>query len=359
MHPAVLEQLIRGIFRHEGLLGEEFTVCWHAGEPLVTGIPYYAESLQRIQSIQQEYPHIRTKIQQSFQTNGILVDEAWCEFFKKSQARIGVSIDGPEALHDSRRRTRSGKGTHAKVVQAVHLLKKHLIDVHVISVISRSTLEDPDGFYEFFRDLGVALVGLNVEEIEDFNSQSSLLDGDVYASFTRFINRLFQRSMDDGHVRFREFEALRAAICGSAKQQRPSQRGQLITPFSIVSCDHLGNVSTFSPELLGAASSEYGNFIFGNVRENSFAEILEAPNLRRAQADIDVGIRRCEASCDYFSLCRGGSPSNKYFELGRFDGTQTKYCRHAKMAMIDAALDVLESRWLVPPAQGIAETPAS
>ena len=346
MDHSVLESLFRRVFQHRGLVRSGFTVCWHAGEPLVAGIEYYSEALRRLELVRTELQLDAVRVQQSFQTNATLVNDAWCGFFKSCGARIGVSLDGPAALHDSRRVTRLGKGTHAKVMHGVELLRNHDIDIHIIAVVTRATLEDPDGFYEFFRNLGVARVGLNMEEIENHNRRSSLEGGDVTPAFRAFIRHLFKRSREDGGVHFREFDSLRSMILrpgGSA----PATRGtQMTRPLSIISCDHRGNVSTFSPELLGASSAEYGGFIFGNVMEQSIGEMMQSETFRRVNREIQNGVSNCAATCEYFDLCGGGAPSNKFFELGHFEGTETLYCRHARMTMVDAALDLLEDELL-------------
>lgn len=341
----VLRSVFRRVFSHPGLVDpvRGFTVCWHAGEPLVAGIPYYRQAVELAREQQVELGFASVPLVHSFQTNATLVDEAWCEFFHSIDARVGVSIDGPAALHDRYRVDRLGRGTHERVMRGIRHLHDAAIRMHVIAVVTEASLDDPDVFYDFFRSLDVAVVGLNVEEIENAHGRSSLPAEGVSPRFRRFIARLFERSAGERSVRFRELEALRAMILGGPPPPERLRNSQVSRPLAIISCDYRGNVSTFSPELLGARSGEFNDFVFGNVMVHSLAELLDQQHFRSALQQIRSGIDRCEAQCEYFDLCRGGTPSNKFFELGSLAGTETLYCRHAKMAVVDAALDVLES----------------
>jgi radical SAM protein with 4Fe4S-binding SPASM domain len=88
------------------------------------------------------------------------------------------------------------------------------------------------------------------------------------------------------------------------------------TPFGIVSVDHGGNFSTYSPEVLAMGSRDYGDFLIGNVHHNSFAEAYASAKMRTLMADIRAGVEQCRLECPYFALCGGGVPANKYFENG-------------------------------------------
>ena len=104
-----------------------------------------------------------------------------------------MSVDGPAAFHDANRRTRSGGGTHARVVQALALLRTHGVPFHAIAVVGAQTLTDPDGFIDWFAQQGITELGCNVDEAEGVHPQSSLAGND--AAHAAFIARLVQRSL--------------------------------------------------------------------------------------------------------------------------------------------------------------------
>lgn len=330
-----LRRLCERLVASPWLLSQELRISWHAGEPLVLPRAYYENAFAVIAGEVGD----RVAVSHSFQTNGTLIDEDWIDFMRRHQVRIGLSLDGPPFLHDANRRTRSGKGTHARVMRGASLLAEARIPFNVIAVVTRQTLSNADAFYDFFRDSAISRVALNVEEIE-LGHPRSTLGLETACQYRLFLQRLFQRSLTEGEVSFRELAGVRSRIA-SAPQSGP-RSGQLLRPFATTTCDYSGNIFTFSPELAGARSDAYADFVVGNVHRQGFEQMLASPAMARMLRDIHAGIDRCAASCDYFSLCQGGTPGNKFFENGSFDSTQTTYCLHSRQAVADAALAELE-----------------
>ena len=123
---------------------------------------------------------------------------------------------------------------------------------------------------------------------------------------------------------------------------------QETTPFAIVSVDWRGNLSTFSPELLGLAHERYGDFTLGNVRTDSLDSIMASPHFAALRRDIAEGVEQCRRTCAYFRFCGGGAPVNKLSENGSFASTETLFCRLTRQVMLDVVLDQLQPRhtWL-------------
>ena len=90
----------------------------------------------------------------SFQTNGTLIDDAWCEFIAEAHLGVGVSVDGPQRLHDRNRVTRSGRGTFDKTIAGIRRLKRHGVPFHVISVLTKESLAAPRGDVRLLRRRG-------------------------------------------------------------------------------------------------------------------------------------------------------------------------------------------------------------
>src|SRR5208282_5960590 len=111
---------------------------------------------------------------QSLQTNATLITQNWCDFFLEHGVEIGVSIDGPDFVHDAHRMTRKRTGSHAATMRGVKLLQDNGIPFHVISVVSKDSLDHADEIYRFFLDNGIEDVGFNIEETEGVNLTSSL-----------------------------------------------------------------------------------------------------------------------------------------------------------------------------------------
>lgn len=340
MSSDVLERLFHRIAEEPRAYGKSFTVCWHAGEPLTAGIPFYERAL----ALSREAFEGLCSVEHAIQTNGTLVTADWCRFFKSSSLRVGLSIDGPAFLHDAYRKTRRGGGTHAAVLRAVRLLKEHDIQFRVIAVITSDTLNHPESFYDFFKNSGISRVGLNIEEVENVHVRSSMYSATVDARLRSFLRTIFAMSLADGAVRFREFDVVRSAVRGP--ETRGSSPHQLTTGFAILSCDIDGNLSTFSPELLGAKAPKYGDFLIGNVCNTSLSEMARGTVYETVNREVRQGVRRCESQCDYFDLCGGGAPANKYFENGTMDSSETQFCRLTRQAVVDMGLEVLETKYL-------------
>ncbi len=110
----VLDTIFERVFASD-LVTHPFTVVWHAGEPCVLPPRFYEEAI----ALLERHNTLGVRVDHSFQTNGTLIDGDWCTFIKSHNVRIGVSVDGPAFLHDRFRRTRGGRGTHARVVEGI------------------------------------------------------------------------------------------------------------------------------------------------------------------------------------------------------------------------------------------------
>lgn len=314
---------------------EGFTVVWHAGEPLVVGVDFYEEAIELLRELDTR----GLEIHHAFQTNATLVTPEWCEFFKRHRARLGVSVDGPAFLHDAHRKTRSGRGTHDRVMAGVRRLREHGVSFHVISVLTSRSLDHPDELFRFYVENGIRRVAFNIEEVEGVNDSSSLGREDAAEKTRAFLGRFLDLVETTGaDLRVRELHGLGRLVAGGGSVERNQEN----TAMRILSVDHAGNFSTWSPELLGQKSPEYGDFLLGNVRDDDLDALERSTKFRHLRREIERGVAACRESCEYFGVCGGGAPSNKYFENGTFASTETLHCRLSKKAVADVLLERLE-----------------
>ena len=315
-----------------GWAAPQVNVIWHAGEPLVLPAAYYREAFARIETMRPGDLCLR----HSIQTNGMLITPAWCDLFTEWKVDVGVSIDGPRHLHDAKRVTRSGRGTFDKTLAGIRLLREREMPFHTISVLSSAALDVPDEMYAFFASEGIDHVCFNVEESEGQHVSDMLGTADIRERFRAFLARFWQLARASDKVKFvREVDTMITAIF------RPNDapfRNQQVEALAMMNVDCLGNVSTFSPELLGYKNAEYGDFIIGNVNTDTMEQLRNSPALAAMQRDIDVGVEACRASCEYFSICGGGAPMNKLTENGSFCSTKTTFCSLVQMAAADLVL---------------------
>jgi len=334
--PETLSNLFSQVFA-SGWVRDCLSVVWHAGEPLVLPIEFYRNAFRAIEGLKPA----ELTVAHSFQTNGTLIDEAWCDFFAGHHVNIGVSIDGPKRLNDRNRVTRAGRGTFDKTIAGVRLLRRRGVPFHVISVLSLDSMRAPREMFDFYVSEGIEQVCFNVEESEGGHVSQSFAESGVEAAYYRFLSEFWRLSsaMPPKITFIREIEhALQQVI-------RPKDApfgNQLVEPFAVTSMDWAGNISTFSPELLGLKNAQYGDFLLGNINRDRLVDLPQWANFARMLEDIEAGVAMCRDSCEYFSVCGGGEPVNKLAENGTFISTETTYCRLTKMRATDLVLDALE-----------------
>jgi len=336
----VARQTLHNLFSQvfaSGWVGDNLAVVWHAGEPMVLPIDFYRNAFRMIDRLKPA----GVEVAHSFQSNGTLIDEAWCAFFAEERIGVGVSIDGPKQFHDRYRLTRAGRGTFDRTMAGIRLLRLHQVPFHVISVLSAASMAAPREMFDFFVEEGIEQVCFNVEESEGDHVSESFQEAGVEAAYYRFLSEFWRLSAaaPDKITFIREIEhAIRQVI-------RPADApfcNQLVEPFAIISMDWAGNISTFSPELLGLMNPAYDDFLLGNINHDFLIDLPRRPNLTRMLADIQAGVEMCREHCEYFSVCGGGEPVNKLAENGSFASSETTYCRLTKMRATDLVLDALE-----------------
>lgn len=312
------------------------TVIWHAGEPLVMPIAYYDDAFELIASLCPQGIQVRHAIQ----TNGMLIDDAWCAFFRRWDVGVGVSIDGPKAIHDANRVTRKGRGTYDQTLAGIECLLREDISFHVISVLSARALTDPDAMLDFYRDHGIVDVCFNVEESEGEHVSELFAQANATEHFRQFLATFWRKSRETASVRFlREIDGMLTRIL---RPDEAAIENSQVEPFGMVNVDCHGNVSSFSPELLGMKNAAYGDFIVGNIHRDSLEAMRQSEAMRAMHRDIAAGVAACKAECPYFSVCGGGSPINKLTENGSFATTRTTFCDLVQKVPTDLILEAID-----------------
>ena len=341
-----VERIIDTLVKNK-ILNGHLSIVWHAGEPLVLPPSFYKPLFKLIDAKLQP---LGVSVHYSMQTNGTLITQEWCDFIKEENIRIGVSIDGPQQVHDANRKMRNGRGTFDKVIAGINLLKVNNISYHGIAVVSESSITDPKGFFDFFYNNGFYNLGLNIEEVEGVHEQSTVFADSLFEKVTAFYNALFNLYLaSDKHMSIREFDKCMDAILRDPKTLDISKlvaETHQNKPMAIISVDYMGNFSTFSPELIGQQNKEYNNFIFGNIYHSDFKNPEHKYLLQGVTDQINKGVKKCKAECEYFHVCGGGAPANKYFENGTFNSSETKYCQFNIKVPTQIVLSYLENKIL-------------
>jgi uncharacterized protein len=312
------------------------TIIWHAGEPLVLPPSYYQTAFEAIEELRPA----GIQLHHAIQTNGMLIDQDWCDFIKKWCIGVGVSIDGPQHLHDANRVTRSGKGTFDRTLAGIRLLRRENVPFHVITVLSEKSMSAPDELLEFYLSEGIDDVCFNVEESEGTYVSGLLSSSNSQDGFRYFLDRFWTLSRKTSRIQFiREIDGMIPRIFRPAHARTENSQ---VEPFGMVNIDCHGNVSSFSPELLGYKSAKYNDFIVGNILSESLEDMLRGPAMQAMARDISAGVAMCRKECDYFSVCGGGAPVNKLAENGTFVSSRTAFCSLVQIVPTDLILHALD-----------------
>jgi len=335
MPQSTIAALFAKIFS-SGWMSQGLTVIWHAGEPLVVPVSYYETAFAAIEALRPAALQLR----HSFQTNGMLITPQWCDLFKKWDVGVGVSIDGPKHIHDAHRVTRSGRGTFDKTIAGIRMLQRECVPFHVISVLSQQGMNAPREMLDFYLSEGIEDVCFNVEESEGDHVSGLFAADDAQESFRRFLSEFWKMSRQSGRIRFiREVDGMLPRVF---RPEQSVMRNAQVEPFGMMNVDCHGNVSSFSPELLGLKNGNYGDFIVGNILTDSLEDMRCSRSMSAMARDIAAGVEACRKDCEYFSVCGGGAPVNKLAENGGFTSTRTAFCSLTQMVPIDLILDAFD-----------------
>lgn len=351
LDPALIRPILQRVLESP-FLGDSFTLLWHAGEPLTRTAAFYDQANAELTELLAEVPGVR--VDQAVQTNGTLINDAWCACFLRHGIEVGVSVDGPAFLHDRVRRNRAGRGSHAQTMRGIACLQDAGVPFSVITVLTRESLHHPEALVDFYLQHGIAEVGFNMEETEGVNECSSLASAGAEELYRRFLERVWDRVAESGGaLRIREFETFYSFL-GSGNR---IDHTDLNRPMAIVSVDHSGYFSTFDPELL-SVETRYGRFNLGHVCRDSLLDVCGSEKFQRMWRDMRAGIEACRASCAYFGICGGGAGSNKYWETGSLAASETMACRYRIQHVADVAMDRLERDLGLVPRPAPAPAPA-
>ncbi len=325
-----------------GLLANKLTIVWHAGEPLVNGTEYYQLAIDLIEKIRP----VQTTVEYSFQTNGTLINDDWCELFNKYSIKLGLSVDGPKFIHDRHRLTRKGKGSHDKVQQAIELLNSKEIPFYTISVLTDYSLHYAEEMFDYFYQNKILRCGFNVDEVESLNNSSTLDYVGVKEELISFFSQLLTLNANKNYpIEIRELSNA-FSIIKAWDRTDPDwlTKSQELVPGKIITVDYLGNFSTFSPELIDETIDNERLFVFGNVYRQDFKKSFNTSKFKSTYKNIKAGIKKCRQNCKYFQFCGGGSPSNKYYEKKTFNCDETLYCKLHRQVPLNVVLNHLESQ---------------
>lgn len=296
----------------------EFTksgrVCFafQGGEPTVAGLDFFRGFT--------EYAD-RTKpagvtLNYSIQTNGMLIDNDWCELLHKYNFLVGLSIDGPENINDFCRVDGAGKGSYDRAMASAKLLKKHKVDFNILTVLTKQAASHPKQLWNFYKRNGFDFAQIIpcLAPLEDSSSSFDYtLTPHDYAEFLKTFFTVWSDELAKGnYISIRLFDNLVRMAMG----ERPEMCGMLgaCSAQFVIEADG----SVFPCDFF--ALDEYK---CGNVFDNSFTEIGESEKVKEFLFKGFQKNSQC-GKCRFYGICRGGC--RRYRE---FYALEKDYCPYA------------------------------
>lgn len=296
MSDALLEKFVKEYIESQTTSAVVFT--WHGGETLMRNIDFYKKAIL----LQKKYAGGR-QIDNTLQTNGTLLTDDWCRFFKENNFLIGISIDGPQQFHDKYRKTKDKRPSFYKVMKGIELLKKHDVDFNVMAVVNDYNVDYPLDFYNFFKSIGAQFIQFSpiVEQIEGkmapWNVPADKWGDFLIAIFDEWVKQ------DVGQVFIQMFDSALAnwvgaepGVCIFAKE-----------------CGHAG-VMEFNGDVYACDHFVFPEYKIGNIYSSSLMEMMYSPKqINFGKDKYEMQPQQCKR-CKYQFACRGECPKNRIIE---------------------------------------------
>ncbi len=298
-HAVMTDELLELFVRQylEAQTQPQVLFTWHGGEPLLRPLSFYRKALL----LQRQYARGR-QIDNCLQTNGTLLTDEWCQFLHDNNFLVGISIDGPQPLHDHYRKNRGGRGTWSEVMHGIELLEKYGVEWNAMATVNAANADYPQEFYQFFRDIGCEF--LQFTPVVERNSDGAVADYSVTPSqWGHFLCAVYDEWVraDVGRLFVQTFDATLAnwagvmpgvcslsSMCGHSAVMEHNG--------DVYSCDHF----VFPQHLLGNIRHQTLTAMLYGERQQAFSRMKteELP-------------RQCRA-CQWLFACHGECPKNRF-----------------------------------------------
>ncbi|HOO54412.1 MAG TPA: anaerobic sulfatase maturase [Methanothrix sp.] len=305
MSDELLETYIRQYV--ESQRSPSVTIAWQGGEPTLMGLDFFRRSIE----LEEKYRRPGMTFQNTMQTNGTLLDDEWCEFFRETNFLIGLSLDGPRELHDAYRVDKLGGPTFDRVMKAARLLKKHEVDFNILTTVHAANQDHPLEVYRFLRD-EVKTDFIQFIPIVERDNDTGYQEGDTVTDrsvdpekYGRFLISVFDEwvKRDVGKTFVQIFDVALAAwsgvpagicafseTCGTAMVMEHNG--------DVYSCDHF-----VEPK-----------YLLGNINERPLSKIASSAKQRKFGRDkLDLLPEYCR-KCEVRFVCNGECPKNRFIK---------------------------------------------
>ena len=290
--------------------GSELTIAWQGGEPTLMGLEFFRRSIE----LEKKYQKPGTTILNTIQTNGVLLDDAWCEFFRQYNFLVGLSLDGPRAMHDAYRVDKGGPAYFDKVMRAAELMQRSKVEFNILTTVHAANADHPLEVYQFLRDqVGTRFIQF-IPIVERLNEAgkvgnpegSQVTVRSVKAKqWGRFLISIFEEWVrhDVGRVFVQMFDAALASWVGGPPAmcifaETCGHALALEHNGDLYSCDHF-----VEPQ-----------YLLGNIQREPLVQLVGSDQQAKFGDDKRDTLPRYCRECEVRFACQGECPKNRFIE---------------------------------------------
>ena len=286
----------------EATTGDLVFFSWHGGEPTLAGIDFYRKAVR----LQKKYLPAGKRLLNGIQTNGTLIDEEWCRFMQEENFIAGVSIDGPEKLHNQFRLDKTQKGSFKDAFRGFKLLQKSGIPLEILCVVSSVNENFAAEVYSFFRESGARYITFLPMVERDFQSATGVTKKSVNpVKFGKFLIEVFDEwiANDIGNIQVQIFEdTIGSVFTGDHTicifKKNCGRVPVIESNGDFYACDHFVNKNHFQGNIL----ENHISYFLNSVKQQKFG-LAKSENL----PDY------CKA-CEVLVYCNGECPKNRFMK---------------------------------------------
>ncbi len=320
------EQTLKNVIRKTMLRAEGMvSYAYQGGEPTLRGIDFFRKAIE----YQRQYNRNGIQVNNALQTNGLLLNEEWCEFFKENHFLIGISIDGIKETHDCYRHTKSGESVYDRVLRATQLMDQYGVDYNILTVVNQKVAAHIKEIYAFYKERGWRFQQYIacLDPLEEEHGRSAYsLHPETYGSFlTELFNLWYEDWRNGSQPYIRQFENYIGILLGY-QPEACDQRG----------CCGIQNVVEADGSVYPCDFYMLDEYRLGNFNVNRIDEI----NDRRNEIGFVERSRKLKKECrecTYYPICRGGCQRNRDLDL-RSGEYKNYFCESYRM-FFDACLE--------------------
>ena len=292
VHRMGAEVLAKLVSDYMGLGFATSGFAWQGGEPTLMGLDFYKE----VVSLQKQFGRGGQVVSNALQTNGVLLDDAWCDFLDEYKFLVGVSLDGPSDMHDHYRRDGAGKGSYDRVSAAIERCRTHNVAFNVLVLLNDVNVTEPERLFDFFVERRIRFLQF-IPCVEHDPARGRIARFSATPSqYGGFLCRLFDRWIEHGpeKISVRLFDSIMMYLAHGRHSN--CTLGQRCDDYVVV--EHNGDV--FCCDFFVTEQWK-----LGNVLETPIAELVDSP-IKRDFARRKRQVANQCLLCRHHAICRGG-----------------------------------------------------